>query len=81
MVKELSFRKKLAKSRIVQQFRHRVYIPLIISFDRLNDLKRRVRTQALIDPSDLGFNKFVEILQQTQPIDEYSFMSYKLQLI
>ena len=33
------------------------------------------------DPSDLGFDKFVEILQQTQPIDEYSFMSYKLQLI
>ena len=56
MNKELSFSKKLATSRIVQQFRHRVYTPLIISFDRLSDIRRRVRTQALIDPSDLGFS-------------------------
>ena len=33
------------------------------------------------DPSDLGTKKFIKLLQTTEPIDEYSFMSYKLQLI
>ena len=56
MVEELSFRKKLARSRLIQNFRHRIYIPLILSFDIFNDFRRGVSTQALIDPSDLGFS-------------------------
>ena len=33
------------------------------------------------DPSEMGFKKFTSLIQSTPPLDQYSLMAKKLQLI
>ena len=44
----------ISKSKPFQMFRHRIYIPICILIGFFNDFKRGVRTQKIIELSDLG---------------------------
>ena len=46
-------------TRLSQLFRHKFYVPLILSYDRFGDLKRGINTQELISTSDLGFSSSI----------------------